>query len=69
MTDGKLALPDNTEMVGQLSARKYEITSAGKIILESKQAMKKRGVPSPDYGDALALACYAPYVFSIDNLL
>jgi hypothetical protein len=55
---GRLSFPDDTELVAQLSSRKYSLTSAGRIILESKDYMKKRGVPSPDIGDAVALACY-----------
>ena len=39
----------------QLCKPKYKITSQGKIQLESKDDMKKRGVPSPDVGDGLAL--------------
>src|SRR5262249_52947545 len=36
----------------------YKHDSSGRILLESKQDMKKRGVPSPDLGDAVAL-CFA----------
>lgn len=32
----------------------------GKILLESKDAMKTRGIPSPNYGDALALSFAYP---------
>lgn len=39
----------------QLANPKYKITSNGKMQLESKEDMKKRGVSSPDVGDALAL--------------
>ena len=39
----------------QLAHPKYKITSNGKMQLESKEDMKKRGVASPDVGDALAL--------------
>lgn len=39
----------------QLAQPRYTITSNGKIQLESKDDMKKRGVSSPDVGDALAL--------------
>lgn len=39
----------------QLAHPKYKITSSGKMQLESKEDMKKRGVSSPDVGDALAL--------------
>jgi hypothetical protein len=36
----------------------YKYDSAGRLLLESKQDMKKRGLPSPDEGDAVAL-CFA----------
>lgn len=39
----------------ELAQPKYKITSLGKLQLESKEDMKKRGVPSPNVGDALAL--------------
>ncbi|MCR2833488.1 terminase large subunit [Parerythrobacter lacustris] len=39
----------------ELAQPKYKINSAGKLQLESKEDMKKRGVPSPNVGDALAL--------------
>lgn len=40
----------------QLAHPKYKINSNGKMQLESKEDMKKRGVKSPDVGDALALS-------------
>jgi len=43
-------------VVRDLTGRKYSYTSAGRIKLESKEQMRKRGVPSPDWGDAVALA-------------
>ena len=45
------------------------VNSAGKIELERKEAMKKRGLSSPDMGDALALALHDPLVsdWSIDD--
>ena len=53
--------PDDKQ-ISQLSNRRYVVNSAGKIELEKKEAMKKRGLPSPDMGDALALALYDPLV-------
>ena len=35
-------------MISQFSSRKYRITSRGKIALERKEEMKKRGLQSPD---------------------
>lgn len=58
LQDGVLELPNNNEMVGQLTARKYFIAGSGKIKLESKDEMKKRGIKSPDIADAITLSCY-----------
>lgn len=44
----------------ELAQPKYKITSAGKMQLESKEDMKKRGVQSPNVGDALALTLSRP---------
>jgi len=39
----------------ELANPKYKFTSRGQVQLESKDDMKKRGVKSPNIGDALAL--------------
>lgn len=54
--DGEIEIPNDEDLVGQLSTRKYTVTSKGKIRLESKDEMKKRGLRSPDRADALVLA-------------
>lgn len=44
------------ELKSQLEGRIYELVSGSqKIKVESKERMKKRGLDSPDYGDALCL--------------
>jgi hypothetical protein len=53
-----LSLPDDEELAGQLSAPKYKFDSAGRIVIESKEDMKKRGIDSPDRADALGLTFY-----------
>ena len=50
-----LILPNDNDLVAQLSGRKYTLTEAGKIKVESKEAMKKRGLPSPDEADYILL--------------
>ena len=42
-------------MVGELATVRYGIKSDGKIKVESKDEMKKRGLPSPDVADAFVL--------------
>ena len=38
------------------------MNSSGRIELERKESMKKRGLSSPDMADALALALHDPVV-------
>jgi hypothetical protein len=47
--------PDAERLAGELSALKYR-TIAGRIYIESKDDMKRRGLRSPDLADALMLA-------------
>ena len=53
----ELILPNDDDLVAQLSGRKYELTEASTIKVESKDAMKKRGLPSPDEADCVLLLC------------
>lgn len=53
----ELILPDDDDLVAQLSGRKYSLTEASKIRIESKDAVKKRGQPSPDEADCVLLLC------------
>lgn len=53
---GDIQIPNDEDLIAQLSTRKYTVTSKGRIILESKKKMKKRGLRSPDRADALVLA-------------
>ena len=59
---GSLHLWYNDQQISQLSNRKYSVNSSGRIELERKEAMKKRGLSSPDMADALALALHDPVV-------
>jgi phage terminase large subunit len=45
-------LQDDSDLIGELTSPKYSFTSSGKILIESKVDMKKRGVPSPNVADA-----------------
>jgi hypothetical protein len=55
---GRFSLPDRDSLQADLVSCAYKFTSDGKLLLESKQDMRKRGVPSPDEADAVAL-CFA----------
>jgi hypothetical protein len=50
-----LCLPANNQALKeQLTAPEYSFNRNGEILLEPKDAMRRRGVPSPDLADALA---------------
>ncbi|MBS6956531.1 MAG: terminase [Enterocloster asparagiformis] len=66
LKDGRLQLPDDDTLFSQLSNRRYSVNKDGKIEMERKEAMKKRGLPSPDIADALALALYDPIEWSFN---
>lgn len=46
---------DNDTLIGQLCTVKYGFTSSGKIKVEGKEEMQKRGLRSPDEADAFIL--------------
>lgn len=56
----QITITGDQKLISQLANRKYRLNSEGRIVLERKEEMKKRGVHSPDRGDALALALYEP---------
>ncbi len=58
LRENDIVLANDNELVGQLSSRKYTITSSGKLAVEPKKEMKKRGLSSPDRADAVALSCH-----------
>lgn len=53
----ELVLPDDGDLAGQFSCRKYGYVGNGKQKVESKKEMKKRGLASPDEADSVLLAC------------
>lgn len=57
---GRLALPPDPELTSQLLALRYTVSSSGRVALQSKAELRRRGMPSPDKADALALAMMAP---------
>lgn len=49
-----ISIPNEPELISQLSMPLRQSTSNGKEKVESKDDMKKRGVSSPDFADSLA---------------
>jgi hypothetical protein len=55
MEDMPARLPNNAEMIADISAPKFKTSSNGRKLVESKDEMKKRQIRSPDFADAIAL--------------
>jgi hypothetical protein len=51
---------DDEELIAELAGIQFKIDTRGRIIIESKEDMKKRGQQSPDLADAFILAFGAP---------
>lgn len=63
--EGKL--PDNNELKQDLCGPTYGHDSRGRLMMEKKDDMKKRGLPSNDIGDAAALTFAFPVAARADT--
>ncbi len=54
----EIKLDIDRKTAAQLSVPRYGSDSSGRIAIEKKEAMRKRGVPSPDRAEAILLALY-----------
>lgn len=61
------SIPDDPDLVADLIGLTYSFAPGGQVKLESKDDLKKRGLPSPDTADSLALTFFDP-VFSKRDL-
>ena len=48
-------LPKDDDLLAEITAPRYSFNSSGKLKIESKEEMKKRGLASPDLADACIL--------------
>ena len=55
-----ITLPNDPQLIGQLAALRYTYDSSGRMLLEPKEKIRSRGLPSPDKADALMLAFLPP---------
>ena len=60
LEEGRFELPDSDSLQADLISPAYKYDSAGRLLIESKQDMRKRGAPSPDEADAVALCFSEP---------
>jgi hypothetical protein len=51
-------VPDSDQLLGDLTSLGYKFDSSGRLQIESKDELRKRGMPSPDCADSLALTFY-----------
>lgn len=59
MERGEIDLPaagEDDDLKAQLGAIKWKVNSDGRIQIESKDEMKKRGLPSPNHADAAVMS-------------
>lgn len=50
-----VVMVDDIDLVSELTSLKYSLLSSGKLKAESKDDMKRRGLPSPDLADSFVL--------------
>jgi len=62
---GTISIPDDQDLIAQLSSIRFKIASDKKLQIISKEDMKRRyHLKSPDKADSLALAFYEPRINS-----
>jgi hypothetical protein len=70
LREGKMSLPNDSMLVGDLIAVHYEPDDYGRIALESKDIIRAKIGRSPDSGDALCLSYATPVLdVSSDELI
>jgi hypothetical protein len=58
--EGRFQLPDRDDLMSELTSPGYKFDSQGRLVLEAKADMRRRGLPSPDLADAVALTFGEP---------
>jgi phage terminase large subunit len=70
MEDEEIDLPpegEDDDLIAQLGSLRWFLDSRGRIGIESKDDMRKRGLPSPDRADAVAMAAIPPPVIALTS--
>jgi hypothetical protein len=62
LSQGGVSLPNDLKLEAHLTGVQYKHDQNNAILLEKKEDMRKRGLPSPDRADALALTFAYPVV-------
>ena len=53
-------IPDDPVLIAETSSVQYKFDPTDRLVLEKKEDMKKRGVPSPNISDALSMTFFMP---------
>lgn len=53
MREGMVSIPDDRKLINQLSSRRYEVLSDGRLRLEPKERLRRNGRASPDRAEAV----------------
>ncbi len=54
--DDMISIPNDTQLISECSRPLFKINNSGKILIESKEEMKKRGIASPNRVEALLMS-------------
>lgn len=68
LLDEPAQIPDSDSLHADLAAPHYSYDSSSRVKLERKEDMKRRGVRSPDEGDALALTFAEPVAMPVKKV-
>lgn len=67
MQEMTVQLPDDDVLHGDLCNLGFKYDSSGRLLIESKDDLKARGMPSPDTADALALTFFSGFYETMDE--
>ena len=63
-----VCLPDDDDMIGELTAPKYKVLSGAKIAVELKEKIKKRLKRSTDNADAIVYVLSGPTLIRLPDI-
>lgn len=63
MQEMPVQIPDDDALHGELCSLGYKYKSGGELLIESKDDLRARGMPSPDGADCLALTFFGGFYF------
>lgn len=66
LNEHPVRIPNDPELIADLSAPGFRFDSSGRLLIEKKDDMKKRGMRSPDLADAVAMT-FAEYISAEDD--